>query len=201
MSLNSNALITVAEAKAFLGMASSITSEDPILELFINSASERVASYCDRVFVSDTYTEFHSGRLQNFLLPNQFPVTSIAQMRISSSHDWTDPAGLVDATSYRIADFDSTIQYDGLFPKGYNNIRMVYDAGFTIIPSDLKLACMWFFEWFYRHRQRQDMGRSNVSKGDESITILSKMPDMIKEILVDYKRCEFNNTASSVRNA
>jgi hypothetical protein len=201
ISLNPNALVTLAVAKMHLDVNPNSTSEDDRLSFFINAASERVASWCDRIFQQDTYTEIHSGRRQNFLLPNQYPVTAISEIRINNSRDWTDPNSLIDSTKYVIADFNGTIQYDGIFPTGYNNIRVIYTAGYATFPSDLQLACLWFVEWYYRHRTRGDMGRTTMGKGDENVGILAEAPKMILQILQDYQRCEFNNTESPVRNA
>lgn len=201
MSLNPNALVTLSMAKSHLDIKQDYVLEDTRLEFFVNAASERVASYCNRIFQQATYTELHSGRRQNELLPRQFPITAITSVVISQSRNWTEPQSLVDSTRYVIADEDNTIQYDGIFPTGYNNIQVVYTAGYTTFPSDLQLACLWFVEWFYRHRTRGHMGISNISKMEENTTILTAMPPMIVEILNDYKRCEFANTQSPVRNS
>lgn len=201
MSLNSNALLTLQEVKYHLKVPSGTVSDDATFEMFINAASDRVASFCDRIFLQGTYTELHSGRRQNYLLPNQYPITAISEIRIDNSREWTNANNLVAAANYVIADFQSTIQYDGSFPSGYNNIRVIYTAGYVTVPSDLKLACLWFVEWYYRHRAREDMGKTSMSKGDESIGILAETPKMIKEILMDYKRCEFHNSPSLVRNS
>jgi len=45
-------------------------------------------------------------------------------------------------------------------------------------------------EWFYRHRERGDMGRTSKTKGDETVGILAEMPPMIKEALLEYKRTD-----------
>jgi hypothetical protein len=191
----------MAEAKTHLKVPTGVTSDDLAIEMFINAASERIAAWCDRVFIEAEYTELHSGRRQNFLLPNQYPIWSISEIRIDNSRNWSDAQTLVPSSAYSLSDYNTTIQYDGSFPTGYNNIRIIYTAGYATIPSDLKLACLWFVEWFYRHRSREDMGRTTMTKNSESISVLAETPKMINQILLDYQRCEFNNSQSPVRNS
>lgn len=199
MSLNANALTTVARVKIHLRMKPDETINDALLELYVNAASERIAAWCNRVFISTTYTELHSGRRTNYLMPEQYPVTAISELRIDNSRDWTNANNLIDASKYMASDFGQMVQYDGIFPTGFNNVRIIYTAGYAVIPADLEFGCIWLTEWYYRHAQRADMGKTTMGKGDESIGILSKTPEMILETLIDYKRSEFGNSEMPIR--
>ncbi len=195
------ALITLATAKSHLNIPTATTSEDVRVQLFIDAASARISKYCERIFEQTTQTgELHSGRRQNVLLPNQYPVISVSALRISAARDWLSADSLVPASQYVISNFGQTITYDGYFPNGSNNVFLTYVAGYATIPADLQLACLWAVEWYYRHRTREDMGKTTTSKGDESIGILAEMPPMIKEILLDYKRTEMPNSYTGVDN-
>ncbi len=200
MALNSNALVTLTTFKSHLGVPVSDSSQDTRLELFINAASTRIEKYCDRLLKNGgALTEYYSGRKSNILMTNQFPIISISSLHIDSARVF-DSNTLIDSSNYFIDDSQNTILYNTYFPQGFRNIKLVYQAGFNTVPSDLELACLWVAEWYYMHRQRGDMGRSSISKGDESQSIISEMPMMIKEILNDYKRTEFANSSLPIGN-
>lgn len=197
MALNSNALTTLAQAKSQLAIPG--VTEDARVEMFINAASARIERFCDRRFKQASYSEYHHGRGQNLLLPLEYPIISIAEIRVSDDKVWTE--GLVPSTDYFIVDYDQAIQYLGYFPSGFGNIRLMYSAGYATIPSDLEMACLWYVEWYFKHRDRGDMGRTSISKGDESVGVLDASPKMIQEILLDYKRTEIPSAAAPIRIA
>lgn len=198
--LRSNALVTLEAVKLHLGLAPSNVAEDARLELFINAASAFIETYCSRRFKSQSYTELQSGRQNNYIVPLHFPITAISEIRISNTSAWSDAATLVSDEDYLISDYGTSIQLWFNVLHGYNNVRIIYTAGYTTLPSDLELAAMWAVEWYYRHRQRADMGKISTSKGDESIGILASMPPQITEILNGYKRLEMPLASNPIRN-
>lgn len=196
MALNANALTTLATAKSHLTINANDPLQDTRVELFINAASQRIEVFTQRKLVSQSLTELQHGRRQNILLLHEFPVTAIAEIRVAFDNNFTPSETLVDATTYSIGDDKNSVIYQAHFATGYNNIRIMYTAGYSPVPSDLELVCLWMVEWFYLHRTRGDMGRTSINKGDESVGVLAAMPEMIKEIMMDYKRTEmpFSNS-------
>lgn len=185
------ALATLAQFKSHLGWKDSDTSKDAKLTLFLDAASEWLNSYCERRFESQEYTELFRGNNSNVLNPQHYPITVIDELRISSDREWSNAVTLVPATDYGISSDGLFVTYYAtVFPRGFDNVRLIYTAGFTTIPSDLILACLWSAEWFYLHNNRGDMGRTTASKQGESIGILADMPPMIKSIIQRYKRME-----------
>ena len=201
MALNANALVTRDQAKEHIGIPLTNNVQNTVVDLFVNAASQMIETYTDRKLVSvQQPDEYHHGRRQNFIQPRQWPVTSIVELRIDNEREFTDATTLIDASDIFIADAGQTILYDGHFPNGFSNIRVRYVAGYATIPADLQLACLWLVEWYYRHRERQDIGRTSSSKGDESVGVLSNMPEMITEIIESYKRTEAPSINSPVEN-
>lgn len=193
------ALSTLAKAKSHLGIPTSDTTNDARVQLFLDAASQRIETYCDRVFEAQSTTEYHNGNGTNIIVTNQYPINSITEIRISNAHDWT--VDEIDADDLFVADRNQVIVYSSRFPKGFANIRAIYNAGYVTIPFDLELACLWFVEFYYKHRERGDMGRTSIGKGDESVGILAQAPTMILEILNDYKRTEvYGGSTSSLVN-
>lgn len=193
-------LTTLAKVKNQLDIPVSDTSQDTRLNTYLNAASAAIESYCERKFEQTTYTEYHHGRRMNFIMPREFPIISVTELRVDGDRVFTDPSTLIPVNEYSIADRNRTIFYSGKFPQGFNNIKLVYSAGYATIPGDIELACIWACEWFVKHRERKDIGRTSVSKGDESVGILASMPPMILELINPYKRCEPPDINSPIEN-
>lgn len=201
MALDSTvALTTLEKAKVHLQIPSSRTENDAKIEQFINAASRFCETYCDRKFVEQTYTEYFSGRRHDVIMPRQWPISSVTSLKISQTRNWADAQALVDPDNYEIGDDDSTIFYDGFFPRGKKNVQLVSTCGYSTIPYDLEHACLQLIEWWYRHNERGDIGRNSKSKGDESMGIADQVPPHIRIILDLYKRVEVPSAYTPVTN-
>lgn len=202
MALNSNALATLSFAKKWLKIPDLETTLDDMVELFINAASQDIEDYCNRKFKSQSHVEYHHGRHSNMILLDQFPVTSITELRIDADSVFTDPDTLIDSTSYALGDYKNTlILIDGsVFQKGYHNIRVTYTAGFATIPSNLQMACLWFVMWYHRMREGQNIGRASKSKDGESAQWAQVAPPYIMAVLNNYKKSEVPSLDSPVWN-
>jgi uncharacterized phiE125 gp8 family phage protein len=195
MALSPWALTSIATAKAHLNIGTNDSSQNARLELLINSASQRLESMTNRKLLERTHTEYRSGKKSNSIILKEWPVSSITEL-CQDSESVFAPSTVMDPASYAIDnDKNSILLLKTVFFSGIRNIKVTYVAGYNSTDhagnlSELELACLWMVEWFYRHRERQDMGRTQKSKGDESVGILAEMPTMIKEIVMDYKRFE-----------
>ena len=184
-------LATLAQLKSQLGIINSETKYDAKLSLYLNAASDWVETYCDRKFGAANYIEILSGNRSNFLNIDQWPLISVSELRVSASRDWASESSLIPSTSYGITgDKVGVTYYQGFFPKGYDNIRISYRAGYESIPADLQLGVIWAAEWFYLHNNRGDSGRTTASKQGESVGVLSDVPPMCKSIIDAYRRLD-----------
>jgi hypothetical protein len=78
MTLANEALITVAQAGAWLKLdAATITADTALLEALILSATRQVEDYCGRKFVTQTITETRIGNGRTFLSLRYWPVTDV----------------------------------------------------------------------------------------------------------------------------
>lgn len=194
------ALTDLATARVQLQIPTAKTDNDAKIERLINAASQYCQTYCDRRFVSQDYTEYFDGRRMNFIMPRQSPVTAITSLKISNARSWSDPNALIDPTQYEISDDGATIVYNAFFPNGFKNIQLVSTCGFVTIPYDVEQACLQILEWWYRHNERQDIGRTSSNKGDESVGVLAEVPKHIFQLLQPYKTMDFPSTYSPVQN-
>jgi hypothetical protein len=195
MALIARALTTLPMAKQHLNIGPSDTSQDTRLELFINAATSRIESMTDRLLKEGSIAELQHGGRQDLLLLRQYPITAVTEVRIDGTKTFTDPNTIVTPDQYIIGDDGNTLAFKFFLPRGTNNIKIIYTAGYNSTDyagrlAELEMCCLWLVEWFYRHRDRADMGRTSKSKGDESTGILAQMPTMIAEIIRSYTRME-----------
>jgi uncharacterized phiE125 gp8 family phage protein len=202
MALNGNAMTTLATAKAYLKIPTLETGMDSMIELFINAASDDIERYCQRQFKSQSYTEYHHGRNQNILLLDQYPIISVTELRIDFEADFTSSDSLIDSDDYRIGDANNTIiLVNGqVFSKGFHNIRVIYTAGFSTIPSSLENACLWIVAYYNRMREGQNIGRTSKSKEGESAGYIQNWPPHVKATLDQFRRTEIAGAEVGIWN-
>jgi hypothetical protein len=198
MALNANALTTVAVAKEHLGIPALDTTQDARIELFINVASDRVSNYCERQIVAADVTDLRHGGMSNMLMLNEWPINAVTEIAIDNEGVFP-PSSVIDPASYRVID-EGTLLYNTSFPYGYGNVRVKYNAGYASIPSDIQMACLLFVEWLYRFRSTQNIGRTGMSKGGESVSILQDIPPIIRSLLDPFRRTEFSVPDRPARN-
>lgn len=198
MALNANALTTLANVKEQLDIADA--SQDSLLERLINTASQLIEKYTDRVLVQDTYTEFYFGRGSNQLMLRNYPAEKPTDLRIDNNAVF-DVSAVIDTDDYDI-DNGSMVSYVGSFPRASSrhNIKIVYLGGFATIPSDLEHASIELVEFLYERSSDRRIGVTSKSKRDETISFVQGIPEFIALMLDPYVRHEFPNSDSPVRN-
>ena len=76
------------------------------------------------------------------------------------------------------------------WPTGVDAVRVVYTAGYSAVPSDLKLAVLDLVTYYLKdeHKQRQSIaGASLQNQGSTSQNNNVSFPDHIKRVLDLYK--------------
>jgi len=195
----SMALCSLADVKMQLDIATGNLTQDARLTLYINAATQAIETYCSREFsLNATRSEIHDGDQSNAILTLQWPINSVSEVWIDTSRLFTDITLKLSATEYGYQGSNRVTMFDQISPKGPGIIKIIYSSGYATPPYDLNLACIWLVEWFYFHRNRQDMGRTTASKGDESLGILSEAPKMILQLLNPYINYSLGSNYSSV---
>lgn len=212
MALNANALTLLATAKDNMDIEVSDTTQDTRVERMINVASEFIAKYCNRVLVTGTYTEYIDGRSSNRIMLKQYPITGGPETFDGNPHPAVyldnggdfDAESQLDANSYFVANGISLIRKGCgtnsvssgvIWPKGYRNIKVIYDAGLGTavggdLPSDLEQACLDYVLWLYDMRSDRRIGRNSKNKSGESVTFQTSLPPSIAELLEPYVKVE-----------
>ncbi len=154
----SYALTTLASVKEFIGITD--TSSDARLESLIDMITDQIEGMCGgRRFALETHTnELHDGGEDKVFVEN-FPIASsptlVVERRSGTISNPTFVEFKVD--EFVVYEKAGYIQFFGRTPgthfhnndaallatptrtAGHRNIRVTYDAGFTVIPFDLEL--------------------------------------------------------------
>lgn len=207
MALAANALIELDPGKIWLGIPLAEASMDDLVMDIINHCSTLIESYCNRKFIEQTFTERHNGSGTTELLVNQWPINSITTLHIDSSREFGVET-LIDSASYEFfnneqEDGYSIEIYEGNFPEGRKNVKIVYAAGYPVfanVPSDLQMGCKIALAFYYQHQQQQDWTMSTKSKGEENIVLVQGLPESATKLLANYKRLEMLAPPNPVRN-
>ena len=131
-------LATLAELKTYLWI--SWTDQDSILNIFLSWADSFIKTYTSRKLEADDYEEIFDWDGQKYLMLNEYPVNTIDGLYINiwsgENYVWEE----INNEQYR---FDMSIwklSYIYWFQRGIQNYKVVYNAWYSIIPWDLKLA-------------------------------------------------------------
>lgn len=200
-SLNSNALVTLDAAKATNKIPDSVTTHDEILKLCINSASDDMETQTG-IYISprSNLIEFHSGRRSNQLIPKHYPIIAVNEIRVDHGGEFTDANTIVDSADYYIDEGITVVYRNRFFPYGVGNIKIDYDAGYSTIPSDIRMATLWLVSWYFNLFENHEIGRQSKSKGDESVSWVQKAPEYVRDTIARYKRTEIPADTQGIRN-
>lgn len=116
----------------------------------IESCTTSIERYCNRVFAAATYAEVFDGDGSDYLIVKNRPINSLTSIVFKGSTDTTylqsngyfdynSLSGEIRWRTYTIT--SSVFDYYGFFPRGFQNIVVNYNGGFTTIPEDVKEIC------------------------------------------------------------
>lgn len=197
MALSAYALTTLVNAKEHLGIPAPTATYDALITRFINEATGKIETFCDRKLKQRTgIIEFRDGFANDRILLDQWPATKPSQL-------WVDPTVLFTDTSYQLAATDYALDLSArgegigvvllksMFPRGVKNIKVVYDGGFVTIPDELEGACLWTVQFLYNMRTDQSVGVETKGKNQENTTYRDDLPKYVQDTLLAYKRAEW----------
>lgn len=190
-------LITLEEYK----IAENITGmkEDNRLSDLITSVSQLVKTYCNNSFL-DFYTTsktelFDINHRESFVQLSETPLLVVSQVSERSSPT-TDYVILSENQDYYIdRNTDSIYRVSGIrdkaFSAGRGSVKVIYTAGYSSTPEDLKLAVIDLITYYHKdhHRTaRQTIAGASIQNNSSSSQGNNvSFPDHIKRVLDLYK--------------
>jgi hypothetical protein len=178
MHLAENALTTLKGAKSILDIPPEQTSDDEDIISLINASSTQIEGYCERSFKEKTYTdEEYDGNGCSGLYLRQYPVKSITSVSVNEK--------ALSSSEYKCKKSNGKlIRNNSRWPTGEINILVTYTAGFTVIPSDLELACKLLVKTYFK----SDMASFSTTFQEGMVFRPEALPAKIKVLLSPYKK-------------
>ena len=163
--------------------------DDYKLSRIIDSVSQMVKTYCGNSIV-----DFHStDKVETFTIDwatyavqlTESPVNNIisVQERGSETGSYTT---LTANTNYQLeTSTDILYRINTIWPQGVNSVVVIYNAGYSDTPADLKLAVAYLVTHYLKgeHKERRTIQGATIQNQKSEITF----PDHIKRILDLYK--------------
>jgi hypothetical protein len=197
-------LVTLQQYKDFNGLES--VKNDARINNIIDNVSQLVKNYCASSIIdyaSSAKTEFITIKddLVDTIILEESPlitVTSI-QERTSQSDTYvtlitenSDSSGKYEYVVNSDSDSVTRTSATGTryWAKGPKSVKVVYTAGYTSTPEDLKLAVFDLVKYYLKDERRERMTISGATVENplsSSLTGNIGFPDHIKRILDMYK--------------
>ena len=196
-------LVTLQQYKDFAGLQS--LKNDARINIVIDQVSQLVKSYCGTTIIdyaSTNKTEyFNIGLGVDRIILEESPLiqvvsveerTSQADAYVTLITENSDSSGKYEY----IADMESdsivrtTSTGTKAFPKGMKAVKVVYKAGYTSTPDDLKLAIFDLIKYYMKDERKERMQIAGASVENQTSSSLAGnigFPDHIKRILDMYK--------------
>jgi hypothetical protein len=193
-------LCVLADLKAWLNIQSS--AEDAMLQNLITRGSAQFLRWMNRDhIVSTSYSEVRDGNDALFILPRNYPLTSVSAVTVDGvsipAATSTIGSGYVfdarkimlrggSSAFYSLGPYSSQYQYR--FTRGFQNVQLVYQAGFATVPLDLQEAAIEGFGYIYRGRTH--IGEDSNSANAQVTISFSKamLPASVVATLQQYAR-------------
>lgn len=190
-------LITLQEYKTAEGITQ--PKDDARLNVLIPSVSQLIKTYCGNSFV-DFYS---SNKTENFSINwgtyivqlTESPVNSIVSVQEAQQYGGVLTTLTTGAQEYALDTrtdciYRTTSSGYKNWPVGVETVKVVYTAGYSAIPGDLKLAVLDLITYYLKdeHKMRQSIaGASLQNQGSSGQRDNVGFPDHIKRVLDLYK--------------
>ena len=197
-------LITLQQYKDFQGLTG--VQQDARINVIIDSVSQLVKNYCGTNFIdnySSAKTEYFDVKdnVTTRVMLDEGPINAVtsvserdsqADVYVTLIKENSDSSGKYE---YVVDDLTDSIvrtneNVDKSFPKGRKAVKVVYTAGYSATPEDLKLAVFDLIKYYLKDESRERMsvaGATIENPGSSSVPNSSGFPDHIKRVLDMYK--------------
>ena len=190
-------LVTLEEYKDGEGITT--TKDDTRLSALIASVSQLVKTYCANSFVdfySSNKTETFNINWATYTVQlTESPVNSVVTVKERDSYGSAYVTLTTGAQEYFLSpDTDSIFRTTSAgyknWPRGVAAVEVVYTAGYSAVPADLKLAVLDLVTYYLKdeHKQRQSIAGASIQNASSSSQRDNvAFPDHIKRVLDLYK--------------
>ena len=193
-------LCLLPDLKAWLNVQTN--AEDALLQNLITRGSAQMLRWMNRDhLISTSYTENRDGNDALFMLTRNFPLISVSSVVVNGvsiplASDQVSAGFVFDSRKIMLRGGSSAFcsaglyrsQYQYRFTRGFQNVQLVYQAGYASVPLDLQQAAIEGLAYIYRRRTH--IGEdSNSLNGQMAISFSREMlPASVQMTLEQYTR-------------
>jgi hypothetical protein len=193
-------LTTLANVREYLKFAATDTSRDALLTNLVKRSGALLEKYMGRTVLAASYTEYYDGDGRTKLLLNQWPINSVAELNMDNSRIFA-AATIIQASDFVIwkevgylellkpLDYLSGIEtaYGRFFIHGQQNLKVTYNAGYTVVPDDIEQASIIHVAYLYNKAGSE--GHISMSLGGLAKSYDRRaIPDEVAMYLEPYRK-------------
>ena len=195
-------LITLQQYKDFQGLTG--VTQDARINVIIDSVSQLVKNYCGTNLIDNyssaktEYFDIKDGRTTRVML-TEGPIVSVTSVQERESQadayvtlikENSNSSGKYEYVVDELTDsiIRTNENVDKAFAQGRKAVKVVYTAGYSATPDDLKLAVYDLVKYYLKDESRERMtiaGATVENPGSASTGV--GFPDHIKRVLDMYK--------------
>lgn len=179
-------LVSLDDCKSYLEIDD--TDDDNIIGYLMNVVSKLFDTYTDRTLVAADITEYHEGYGTDTLFLNSYPVnstTSTIEVYRDADRVFGTETKIDGGNLFLDADAGKLVYVGSRFDRP---IKVVYNAGYTTVPYDLRGAALEALGVLYKRRQEGRFDTSTYSRDVASYTYLDQFPHTVMNTLKRYRR-------------
>lgn len=168
------------------------------LSSLINASESIIETYTNKIFNNQILTEIYNGNSSTTLKLDKFPVTSVTSVTVVDQSD--DSSTVYNGSVFYVDLVTGEIRFnqnnvdpanDNVFLSGFQNITVVYVAGYTTVPEDIIQAVIQLILFFNNNAggiKSEKIGDYAVSYSGSSG---NNLPQYIKNMLDPYRHIVF----------
>jgi len=165
--LTDRSIVTVNQAKEYLGILTTNTTKDTLLESWIDIVSGRFEAQIENKVMPQEVTVYLDGNGDSKLRVPYYPVIEVTSLqgRMMVTDEWAD---YYEEMTY--VHLDPQVDYiellDGeYFDEGQKNVKLVYMAGFSPVPGDITQTVLEMLAQMWRESRQGDgtLGLSSLA--------------------------------------
>lgn len=182
-------LVTVEDFKQYKGIKSN--DEDGKLQMLVTSISKLVENYCNRTFANTAHVEYFDSKTNEVILSN-FPLISVTSVNISSDGGKTQTALVLDTDYFVDIQNDKVLTVDGsvfnsYYTIPYRSLEISYNAGYTTLPEDLKLAIFDIIDYYRKEKSLPTQALGGATIDNALPYLANSFPPQIRRVLDLYR--------------
>lgn len=180
------AILTLIDYKTYANITN--TNADARLNVIIPSAEKYILNKIKNIIEVTNFKEYYDGDGDYELLLKQYPITSVVELKIEDN--------IINISDYLIYNSSGIIKMKyGIFTIGLKNVYIEYNAGYSPVPSDIKMCIA---ELVNRKVEQFDKKGNSFSSesfmGGSLVFKESDLTDFMKDVINFYRKKGIKNT-------